>query len=129
MGFLDGEIAELVGTNLVDAGLSLPVTLVSVTPTVRIPGAVTRGTDPTTTTHSAQGFVASLESFRIRDALIKGVSRVVKLYASTIIPVVVPKPGDKVTISGLTSEIAGNEGGRMAVTTDAAVAVWTLQCL
>lgn len=128
MGFLDGELAQIVGDALVDAGMSKALTLTRVTATARIPGSVTQGTDPTMVTHAAQGFVAQLESYLVKDTLIKNVTRVIKIYGSTINPVTVPQPGDRIAIEGVTSVIVDNDGGKLAVQRDPASAVYTCQC-
>lgn len=128
MGFLDGELAEIVGTALVDAGMSLPATLTKVTPGARDPLHVTAATAETTTAHACDGFVPRLTSYQIANTLIANVTRVVKLYGSTITGGAIPAPGDRITIDGTTSTIVNDDGGKMAVTTDAARAVYTCQC-
>jgi hypothetical protein len=128
MGFLDGEIAELVGTALVDAGMSKPAVLTKLTRGGRDPSRVSAGLVITTDDFTAQGFVANLSSFQIRGTLIADVNRVVKLYGSTISGGVIPAPGDRITIEGTTSTIVDDDGGGNAVTRDAASAVYTCQC-
>lgn len=128
MGFLDGELAELIGTALPDAGLSIPAVLTKLRPTQRDPSRVTAATEPTRTDYAADGFVASLTRYRVAGTLIANVTRVVKLYASTIASGQTPAPGDQITIAGVTSTIVNDDGDKRAVTTDAATAVWTCQC-
>ena len=128
MGFLDGELAEIVGTALVDAGMSLPAVLTKVTPGARDPLHPTAATAATTVDHAAQGFVPRLTSYQIANTLITNVTRVVKLYGSSIAGGAIPAPGDRITIDGRTSTIVNDDAGKFAVTTDAARAVYTCQC-
>lgn len=128
MGLLDGELAQIVGSALVGAGMSKPTTLTRVTPTARDPAHPTTKTAPTTVDFPCQGFVARLEPYLIRGTLIANVTRVVKIYGSTLASGVVPAPGDRVTIEGLTSVIVPDDGGKRAVQRDPAGAVYTLQC-
>jgi hypothetical protein len=125
---LEGGIAKIVGRELVKAGMSKPAVLIKVTPTARVPGAVTTGTAPTTVSHAAQGLVAALAPFQIANTLIKDVNRVVRLYASTIAGSAVPAPGDRITIEGTTSTIVNDDGDRRAVQRDAAGATYVCQC-
>lgn len=127
MGLLDGFIANIVGTELVKAGLSKPGTLTKMTPGALDPAHPNAPATPTTVDHRFDGFVASLTSYQIRHTLITNVTRIVKVYASTLS--VVPVPGDLVTIENLTSTIANDEGGLRAVGRDPATAIWTLQCM
>jgi hypothetical protein len=128
MGLLDGEIAELVATNLIDAGLSLPATLIKVTAGARDPLHPTAATPETTVSHTAQGFVAKLEPYLIRDTLIANVTRVVKLYGASIAGGAIPAPRDRITIEGVTSVIVDDDAGLKAVQRDPARAVYTCQC-
>jgi hypothetical protein len=128
MGFLDGDIANLVGSNLIAAGLSKPATLIKVIPGARSPGAVSAGTNPSTVSHAVQGIAVSTTPYMIAGTLIAGVDRVIKLYGSTIPPGVVPAPGDRITIDGATATIVNDDGGKRAVAVDAAGAVYTCQC-
>lgn len=128
MGLLDGDLADLVGSALVDAGLSLPAVLTRVTPGARDPLHVTAATPATTVDHACQGFVAKLDSYLIRGTLITGVTRVVKLYGSTIAGGAVPAPRDRITIEGTVSVIVDDAGGMSAVSRDPARAVYTCQC-
>ena len=129
MGFLDGDLAELVGSNLVDAGLSVDVVLIKVTPSARNPAAPTAATTSTLTSHPCQGFAAATEAYNRAGTLISGVRRIVKIYGSTLPAGVRPAPGDRITIAGVTSVVANDDGDKRAVQTDAAGAVHTCQCL
>lgn len=122
---LNGGIAKLVGTALVNAGMTKPATLTKVTPGVRQPGAIAAGTNPTERTFAARGLVADMRSFQASGTLLKDISRVVRLFGSTIADGAVPEPGDRISIEGTTSTIAG-EGG--AVSRDPAGASYVCQC-
>lgn len=128
MGLLDGFIANVVGTELVKAGLSKPAVLTKITPGVLDPAHPNAPATPTTISRNCEGFVATLMAYQIAKTLITNVSRVVKLYGSTL-GGAVPAPGDIVTIEGMTSVVANDEGDKRAVQRDPAGAVYTLQCL
>jgi hypothetical protein len=128
MGLLDGELAEIIGSALVSAGLSKPAVLIKVTPGTRTPGAVTGGTHPTTVSYAAEGIEASLTSLRLSGALITGVTAAIRLLGSTIASGQVPVSGDRISIDGRTYTIAADEGGRLAVTRDPAAASYLCQC-
>lgn len=128
MGLLDGELAGIVGTALVDAGLSKPGTLTKVTPTARDPAHPTTGTAPSTTSVTFQGLVASFTPYQIANTVITGATRLVKVFGSTLPSGVVPAPGDLITIEGLTSTIVNDDGAKKAVSRDAASAVYSCQC-
>lgn len=129
MGFLDGELAQLIGDNLVAAGMSIDITLIKVTSGARNPSSPTSATADATVSYPCQGFVARLEPYLIADTLIKGVNRVIKIYGSTLPAGVVPAPRDRITAETLTSTIADNHFGKMAVQRDPAAAMYTCQCL
>lgn len=122
MALLD-DIAGLVGTPLVAAGMTRAVTLIKTSPGTRMPGAVTGGTNPTTARFSARGFPQNTSSLLSAGTLIAGVDRVVILLGSTIASGARPDPGDAIELEGSTSVIVA--GG---VSTDPARAVYTCQC-
>lgn len=128
MGFLDGDLAEIVGTALVDAGMSLPAILTKVTPVPRDPTHVTAATGEIATDIACEGFVPRLAPFFVANSLIKDANRVVKLYGSTIAGGAVPTPGDRITIDGSTGTIVNDDGGKQAISVDAARAIYTCQC-
>lgn len=83
----------------------LPATLVKVTPGTR--GAdPTTGTNPTTTSHAARGFVESFEQRQIDGTIITVRDRKVTLLADTIAGAVTPNASDRVTIEGSTYIVA-----------------------
>jgi hypothetical protein len=127
MGLLDGEIAKLVGTALVDAGLSLPAVLTKVTATARASTHPTAATTPTTVDFPCRGFVARLEPYVLRGTLIANATRVVKIYGSTLVGAV-PAPGDRITIESTTTTIVDDDNGLQAIQRDSAGAVFTCQC-
>jgi hypothetical protein len=128
MGFLDGDIANLVGNALIGAGMSKPATLIKISPGTRAPGAISAGTNPIATSYEVQAIPASVTQLRVDGSLIAGVNRVIKIFGSTLPAGITPRPGDKITLDGVTSVIVGDAGGSSAVTVDAAGAMFTTQC-
>ena len=127
MGLLD-DIAVAVADGLVGADLFRDATLIKVTPGTRTPGAISGGTNPTTASFPCQGVPGSTTTLRLNGTLIAGVDRVVKLFGARLPPGVVPAPGDRVTMEGITATIVGDAGGNSAVMVDAARAVYVCQC-
>lgn len=123
MGLLDGEIAQIIGTAIPGAGVSLPATLIKVTPGARVSGSASSGTHPTTTSFSAQGLVSDYRQYLIDGEQIVAGDRQVKLFGATIDGGQIPQPGDRITIQGETYSIVKD-----GVTRDAASAVYTCQC-
>lgn len=122
MALLD-DIAGIVGTAIVGAGMTRAAVLTKTTPGTRLPGAVTSGTNPTTQAFAAQGIVQDTTQMLAAGTLIAGVNRVIRLFASTIAGGAAPAPGDRITIEGSTSVIVA--GG---VSRDAASATYLCQC-
>lgn len=84
-------------------GKSLAVksaTLSRITPGARTAGAVSGGTNPTTATYAARGFVATLRKKKIGGTDVEETDRVVCLLAATIADGQKPKTGDKIAIDG-----------------------------
>src|SRR5204863_2015182 len=111
VGFLDGDLANLVGAALVGAGMSMDATLIKVTPGTRTPGAISAGTNPSIAPYPVQGIPVSTTPFRLAGTLIAGVDRVIKLFGASLPAGVTPAPGDRITIDGKTSTIVGGSGG------------------
>lgn len=127
MGLLTGDIAEIVGSALVDADLFIPIVLTRVTPGALDLSHPTAASTPTTVAYPCKGFMASTASYVFRNTLIANASRVCKVYGNSLPAGVVPVNGDLVTADGVTSTIVDDAGGLKAVQVDAAGAVWTLQ--
>jgi hypothetical protein len=127
MGLLD-DIATAVADGLVGADLFRPATLIKVTPGTRTPGAISGGTNPTTTSFAVQGLPGTTTTLRLNGTLISGVDRVVKLFGARLPPGVVPTSGDRIVMEGITATIVGDSGGNAAVMVDAARAVYVCQC-
>lgn len=127
MSLID-DIAGLVADGLGQADMLKPATLIRVTPGTRTPGAVTSGTNPTTTSYPVQAVPGELTRLRIQGSLIEGVDRVIKIVGASLPAGVTPTPTDRITMDGATVTIVGDSGGNRAVTADAARAMWTCQC-
>jgi hypothetical protein len=128
MGLLDGELASLVSSALVGAGMAKDAVLTRVTAGQRTPGAVTAGNNPTTTSLPVRALPADTAQFRHADTLIAGVDRAIKIFGASLPAGVVPVPGDRITMDGATSTIVGDDGGKRAVTVDPVGAMYTCQC-
>lgn len=123
MGFLDGDIAKLVADALIGAGMSKPATLIKVTVGIRMPGAVSSGTNPTTVSHAAVGIPVDVHTLMLQGTLITGADRVIRLFGARLPAGVVPAPGDQLAMDGVTSVIVA--GG---VSVDPAQATFLCQC-
>ena len=86
------EINKGLGPGLLDA------TLTKVTPGARTPGSLTAGTNPTTTTHAAKGFLDDYKDFQVDGTVVVRGDRIVVLLGASIAGSQVPAPGDRVTI-------------------------------
>lgn len=97
-----GEINKALGPGLLDA------TLTKVVAGTRTGGSLTAGTNPTTTTHTAKGFIDEYSDFQRGgqtpgdedNTLIQDGDRKVTLLGESIDPAAVPEAGDRVTIEG-----------------------------
>lgn len=122
MALLD-DIAGIVGTAIVDAGMTRDVVLTKTTPGIRMPGAVSRGTNPTTQDFAAQGIVQDKTRMLAAGTLLADATRVIRLFASTIEGGIEPVPGDRITIENETSIIVDK-----GVSRDPASATYLCQC-
>jgi hypothetical protein len=122
MALLD-DIAGIVGTAIVGAGMTRDAVLTKTTSGTRIPGALTRGTNPTTQDFAAQGIVQDKTRMLAAGTLLADATRVIRLFASTIEGGAEPMPGDRITIEDETSVIVA--GG---VNRDPAAATFVCQC-
>lgn len=123
MGLLDGDIASIVSDALVGAGMSKPATLIKSTPGIRMPGAVSAGTNPTTQSFAAQGLEASLTRLAITGTLLAGVDAAIRLFGASIAGGQIPAPTDKIVMGGKTYTIIDK-----GVSTDPAKATYLCQC-
>lgn len=98
------KIARLVGKELKKAGMTLPATLVVVTPGTRTAGSLTAGTNPTETSVTCRGLVITWKRALLGATLVQTGDRVVMLFGA-FLGASVPKVGDKITIEGVTSRI------------------------
>lgn len=99
----------------------LAATLVKRTPGTRTVGALTGGTNATSTSYACRGFVDTYSHFQIASGLVKAQDKKVVLIGKSISSgTVSPTPGDQVTIEGATYEV-------VAVERDPAGATFTVQ--
>lgn len=110
--------AKLVRRAVKAAGLTLPATLVKVTPGTRTPGNIGGGRNPTTTSYSCDGLVADYSAIDLANTLIQASDRKIVLFGASLS--VVPAIDDKVTIDGNTYRV-------IAVTRDPLKVIYTLQ--
>ena len=98
------KIAKLVGKGLKKAGMTLPATLVVVTPGTRTPGSLTAGTNPTETSVPCRGLVITWKRALLNATTVQVGDRVVMLFGSTL-GSSVPKVGDRITIESVTGRV------------------------
>lgn len=94
-----------------------PCVLTRVTPGVRLPGAQSAGTNPTTTLHACKAFVGMYKATQINETTVKSEDRVICIFAASILPAAVPEVGDRLEIDGSVYRIVADGLG---VTSDAA---------
>lgn len=80
-------------------------TLIKVTKGTRTAGNLTGGTNPTTTQHSARGFIDKLDRNRIEGTLVEEADSQVNLVGDSIAGGVRPSPGDRILIRGTTYNV------------------------
>jgi hypothetical protein len=101
---ISGIIKGAIGPGVLDATLRK---VVSGTPT---PGALTGGTNPTTTDYPCKGFIDSQRVRFAKGSTVRAGRKVVVLIGDTISNgAVAPEPGDRIIIEGTTYVIP--EGG------------------
>ena len=76
------------------------VTLTHYTEGTRTTGALTAGTNPTSTTHTATGFEDDYADGQIDGTLVKQGDRIVTILGASLSPATVPEAGDEVSING-----------------------------
>jgi hypothetical protein len=93
------DIAGIVNDALSGAGGLRPGTLATTSPGTRTGGSLTGGTNPTTTSHSFQGFVETKE-VRRKGQVGADLMAVVTIIGASVTPSVVPEVNDVATIDG-----------------------------
>jgi hypothetical protein len=120
------DVAKIIAQNFAKFGgpvrANLPATLTKLTPGIRMPGAISGGTNPTSETFAAMGFVSGFTAFEITNTVIKDGDRKVILFGASIAGGAVPEPNDRVTIDGETLTIV------RIIDRDPARATYSLQC-
>lgn len=103
-------------------GSGLPaVTLVKVTPGLRVDGSLTAGTNPSTNQFPARGFVDTYQDKAIDGTLIKQGDRKMLILGASIAGGQVPSQGDQVIAESRTYEV-------IDVKRDPAAATYECQC-
>lgn len=98
------RIRKEVAKGLIKAKMTRPAVLVVVTAGTRTPGALTAGTNPTETSVQCKGLVITWKRALLGATLVAVGDRVVMLLGQTL-GTAAPKPGDKITIEGVTSRV------------------------
>ncbi len=83
----------------------LDATLTVVTIGTRTPGALTSGTQPSSATKTAKGYIEDYDNDQIDETIVAKGDRKVVLLAGSIQDNAVPKNGDTITIEGVTFTI------------------------
>lgn len=120
------DIAALVASNFAKFGGPVgvkPCTLIKTIPGTRMPGAISAGTNPTTQTFAASGFVSDYTSYELQSTLISASDRKVVLFGASITGGAVPEPTDQIAIGGETLTIVKD-----GIDADPARAIYTCQC-
>lgn len=120
------NIPRLIASNFARYGKPIgvkPCTLIKVTPGTRTPGAVSGGTHPTSTSHSATGFVSDYTAYEISGTQIVAGDRKVVLFGASIQGGAQPAPSDTIVIGGETLHVVDK-----GVTSDPVQATWICQC-
>lgn len=113
-------IKNAVGAGMKGAGMTKAATLIRSTPGTRTVGALTAGTNPTTTNVPCLGLVRNTTRDEIAGTLIEKNDRIVMLFGKSLGDVV-PTAKDRITIEGVSQVI-------IAVERDPAGAVFTCLC-
>lgn len=125
------NLPRLLASNFARLGKPIgvkPCTLIKSTPGTRTPGAISAGTNPTTTSYAATGLTVSQTQLRQSGSLIAGVDTAILLFGASITGGAVPVPGDRIMMDSVTYTIAGDEGGNRAVESDPVQATFMCQC-
>lgn len=92
-GFIRKQIAKHLGKQVLDATLTRP------TPGTRTAGAVSAGTNPTSVSYAAKGFVSDYDESDFDGTVIVRGDRQIVLLGGTIEGGIVPTVNDRVTIA------------------------------
>ena len=101
---LKGGIAKQVYKAMKKAKMTLPATLIKVTPGTRTPTNLSGGTNPTETSYTARGFI-DYEDDDIDGTIVQRGDRIVSLFGASMTSGIFPANGDKVTMDGATYRI------------------------
>lgn len=82
------------------AGIAQVASLVKVTPGTRTPGALTAGTNPTTTSYAAKGWIDDFDNHEIDGTIVIVGDRKIMLLGASIAGGKTPSPDDQVIIAG-----------------------------
>lgn len=115
------DIAGIVNDAIASTGGFPQVTLIKTTPGQRVDGALTAGTNPTSNSFPARGFVDVYRDSAIDGTLVKKSDRKVVILGASIAGGQVPTQGDKVVAENLTYEV-------IDVARDPAGATYECQC-
>ena len=97
------DIAQLIDDNISDG---LPdVVLIKVTPGTRDPSDVTGGTQPTSASFAAKGFIEDYTDFEFNSTSVQIGDRKITLIGNSIESLQIPDTGDRITIEGETWNI------------------------
>lgn len=116
---ISGLIKQFVAPGVLDA------TLIKVAPTTRTTGALTAGTNPTSTNYPCRGFIDSQRVRFASGSLVKDGRKIIVLIGDTIDngSGLAPEPGDRILIEGTTYVIP--EGA--TIDRDPAAATYTVE--
>jgi hypothetical protein len=114
-GLLDGELAETIGSALLDADLALDMTLTRTTPGA---GPSYDPGQPTITSYGCKGFIDTFSDAYLAGGLVEAGDAKLVIIATTL--AIEPQPGDGVTVRGKTYRV-------VAVSADPAQALFELQ--
>lgn len=95
------DIAGIVNDAIAGAGGVRPGTLTKTTPGTRTPGSLTGGSNPTTTTHSFNGFTETKEVRRTGQVGASSMA-VVAILGASVTPAATPEVNDTALIDGVT---------------------------
>ncbi|KFH18426.1 hypothetical protein ELZ19_06730 [Brucella abortus] len=98
------DIARTINREIAAAGGVLPGVLTKKTAGTRTPGQLTRGNNPSTSTHSFRGFVET-EGERRSGSSVPTSNAVVSILGASVLPAAVPEVNDVAAIDGGTYEL------------------------